>query len=621
MSEARTLANIAINERPDLAKYDLLDELGHGGMATVYRAHDRRLDREVAVKIIHRHLRENAEVAARFTSEAKAVAKLRHPNIVEVYDVSDEAEGERYLVVELVRGTTLRRVLTEHEYLPPEIAAIIAVEIGEALAHAHEHGVIHRDVKPENVLVDLDRPRLDRESERPSDRRSRIKLTDFGIAKLLDAQGVTSTGQVLGSPAHMSPEQIEGGTVTVRSDVFGLGVLLYESLVGVLPFEGKNPAQVLRRVLEGTFTPAERARPTVGVAFGRITSRALAHSPEDRYPTISDLTDALRVELERMGFSDLRRELEEFLGDSVAYVPHHAERVVARLVEIGRRARSERMVPLAAACFNRALAYRPDDLELLRLVSGLAKAERLRRNVRHGAVAVTVLLGLTGAAVGLPRWLSSSQTVPSPRASTRPVSGPDMGLPEEPAAVASAKRTPPRPLATRPRRAASPRPVAPFAGIKSTPRAQQLRRPVKVVISGGAIGGYVVVDGARLASGDSRELSIGQEYSFEFRPPDANKDCCTATTKNVEITESTTVVSATVPFYPATIVASRAPLGTTIDCGMLGTGTTPSAMKVTFNNDPQIPVTCSLVPPPQSGLPPHEKSATLTPAAVVDLWP
>src|SRR5258708_2128874 len=195
-------------------------------MATVYRARDRRLGREVAVKLIHPHLRESVEVGARFASEARAVARLHHPNVVEVFDVSDEDESERYLVVELIRGITLRVVLAVQKTLSAELTACIGLEIAGALAHAHAQGIGHRDVKPENVLVDLS-PDSSGPSDRPLDA-VRIKLTDFGIAKLLDAQGVTSTGQVLGSPAHMAPEQIEGGEVGPRADVFALGVMLYE---------------------------------------------------------------------------------------------------------------------------------------------------------------------------------------------------------------------------------------------------------------------------------------------------------------------------------------------------------------------------------------------------------
>src|SRR5271166_326894 len=134
---------------PDLAKYEVVEEIGHGGMATVYRARDRRLGREVAVKVIHPHLRDSREVVERFGTEAKAVAMLRHPNIVEVYDVSGPDDPELFLVVELVRGTTLRALLAKHGALPPEIAAAIGQPLLDALAHAHASGVVHRDIKPE----------------------------------------------------------------------------------------------------------------------------------------------------------------------------------------------------------------------------------------------------------------------------------------------------------------------------------------------------------------------------------------------------------------------------------------------------------------------------------------
>ncbi|HEY3499779.1 MAG TPA: serine/threonine-protein kinase, partial [Polyangiaceae bacterium] len=338
---------VPVESKPDLGKYELREEIGHGGMATVYLARDRRLGRDVAVKIIHRHLRENAEVAARFASEARAVAKLKHPNIVEVYDVSEESEPERYLVVELVRGITLRALLSEQSQLPAEIAAIIAIEVALALDHAHQLGVIHRDVKPENVLIATPPPgAVDLRASNPDE--ALVKITDFGIAKLLDAQGVTSTGQVLGSPAHMAPEQIEGGDVTARSDVFGLGVMIYESMVGRLPFDGKNPAQVLRRVLDGAFTPADKARPTVGAQFSAIVGRALAHEQSGRFASAEEFASALKQELAELGFVDLRGELRAFFADPKAYRQAHEERLVERLVKRASEARAAGAIPLSA---------------------------------------------------------------------------------------------------------------------------------------------------------------------------------------------------------------------------------------------------------------------------------
>src|SRR5262249_30686337 len=160
--------------------------------------------------------------------------------------------------------------------------------------------------------------------EPPGDR-VLVKLTDFGIAKLLDAQGVTSTGQVLGSPAHMAPEQIEGGEVDARADVFSLGVLLYECMVGHLPFEGNNPAQVRRRVLDGIYPSAEREKPSVGKVWSQILDRALARAAEDRYADANAMRDALLAELKRVGVDAPRAELEAWLDDPEAYAASHAK--------------------------------------------------------------------------------------------------------------------------------------------------------------------------------------------------------------------------------------------------------------------------------------------------------
>src|SRR5690606_245049 len=208
--------------------------------------------------------------------------------------------------------------------------------------HAHNQGVIHRDIKPENVLCELPRRRpvpsaeqdagserdasdtLSSESEAPpykqissarSDRaRVVVKLTDFGIAKVLDAQGVTSTGQILGSPAHMAPEQIEGGDIGAHTDVFALGVLFYECMVGHLPFEGKNPAQVLRRVLEGSFEPADAEHPEVGGRWAAIVADALATRIEARTASAAELGARIDEELAVLGIDDPKAELFAFFA-------------------------------------------------------------------------------------------------------------------------------------------------------------------------------------------------------------------------------------------------------------------------------------------------------------------
>jgi eukaryotic-like serine/threonine-protein kinase len=365
---------------PQLAKYEILEEIGHGGMASVYRARDKRLGREVAVKIIHPHLRTSSEVAARFRAEARAVAKLRHPNIVEVYDVSDADEAEQYLVVELVRGTTLRQLKLRHDKMPPEIAAVIALEVLDALACAHESGVVHRDVKPENVLVAL--PRSDLAAQGPSGEMSSplVKLADFGIAKLLDAPGMTSTGQVMGSPAHMAPEQIEAGEADARSDLFAVGVVLYECMTGHPPFEGNNPAQVLKRVLDGRYAPAGAERPAIGSRWSAIIDRALKHRKEDRFATASSMRAAIALELERLDSGSPDSNLRQWLVDPADYVARTEATLAERLRLRGDEGRQRGDAIGAAWDYNRALAYAPDDGRLLRVIASIQKAERRWRS-------------------------------------------------------------------------------------------------------------------------------------------------------------------------------------------------------------------------------------------------
>ncbi len=568
-------------------------------MATVYRARDKRLGREVAIKIIHRHLRENKEVGQRFASEARAVAKVKHPGVVEVYDVSEDDAEERYLVVELIRGKTLRQLLTDEQFLPAEVAAAIGMEIALALDHAHGLGVIHRDVKPENVLI-----RTGADGPKAGETREKlVKITDFGIAKLLDAQGVTSTGQVLGSPAHMAPEQIEGGEVSARSDVFGLGVLLYECMVGKLPFDGKNPAQVLRRVLEGAFTPTERARPTIGAGLASIVDRALAKDAKDRYASTADVADALGAELRLLGFDDPQREIAGFLQDSKAYRAEFEERVVSALVARGRQAREDGEVMAATTSFNRALAYRPHDTDLISEVSSLARRERFRRGLMQTAVILTGSLLIAAALGGIFRVIAKLRG-PAPRKAVA-------------ATVASNQQTPTKlPAAGRP--AGSAEPVA--SSKKKSSRRPKLPEPpkepeapatVRVAVSGPQ-NATVLVDGQPFENwfGTAHELPPG-EHTFEFRPP--NAECCEAPEPRVVTLApgDSRTVRGVIKWKPA-ILEFHGPVDSSASCVEVASFNGPGSRTIDMQRaSHRIP--CTVIWPEASGIAPKTFDVTLTP--------
>ena len=634
----------AAERMPKLSKYELLEEVGHGGMATVYRAVDRRLGREVAVKVIHRHLRENTEVAARFVSEARAVAKLKHRNIVEVYDVSDLDEDDRYLVAELVKGRTLRELIRAQRFLPPEIAAAIALEIAAGLEHAHQAGVIHRDVKPENVLLAEPECSRGRRADSREPVLAEVKITDFGIAKLLDAQGVTVTGQVLGSPAHMAPEQIEGGPVSVRADVFGVGVLMYESMVGRLPFEGSNPAQVLRRVLEGTFTLPERGRPTIGSVYGNVIARALAHQPEDRYASIAELSDALRMHLNLLGFSDLRKELTSFLVDPDRYREVHQERVVERLASAAVELRAKGDIPGAAALFNRALAYRPDDAELLRAVTGIARAERLGRALRRSGLIAAGLLVSVGLAWGgatmifaagdaaRVHGLGGEETADSADVATPGRDSETVKLPEKrpirsatlDSKLAQSPKTEQRTVSS-PRAASSTSPSRPVQrgerakAVKPPTQVRPVTRKVRVHISG-AGGGKLRIDGQQKEwFGVEHELVEGQ-HTIEFVPP--NDECCIAPPPQVITVapgSGPQQVHGHIEFRNALVRLSGRP-GSVLRCGELFPGEleSPGERAISMSR-PVLEASCTLIAPPDTGEAPKAIDVTLQPGGTFNV--
>jgi serine/threonine-protein kinase len=364
-----------------LEKYEVLDEIGHGGMATVYRARDSSLDRFVALKILHPHLQRTSEARARFTREAKSVAKLRHPHILEIYDYSGEASDETYIAAELLTGPTLKDFVLQHKDVPPEISACIALQLADALGEAHDKGIIHRDVKPENVLIHEDRC---------------VKLTDFGIAYMVDAHTFTVTGQILGSPGHMAPEQVEGGTCDVRSDVFSLGTVLYFCGTGRLPFIGRNPHHLLKLLLGGEYPDPLRLRPAIGADLTRIMDKALARAPADRYQTASELADALRAFLNEMGVTDPDETLARYLSAPDEVTAELREQSLQRLLILGAKAARAGNVAKAQWVLSRALAIDDGNERALKLLGSLGRRRRL--NSMLAVAALAVLLFLIGAA-------------------------------------------------------------------------------------------------------------------------------------------------------------------------------------------------------------------------------
>ena len=380
-------------------RYELLEEVGSGGMAVVYRGRDTALDREVAVKLLHPHLAARAESRARFSREARAVARLRHPNIVEIYDYAGEAAVESYLVTEFVHGRTLRAFAEQELRGLPEVGALLARALADALVHAHAAGVIHRDLKPENVLVlETGGPRA-------------VKLVDFGIARIVAAdERMTLTGALVGSPNHMAPEIIEGREADARSDVFSLGTILYWLATGKMPFAASNPTATLRRVIEGDRDDPRQVSALVSDALAAVIDGALQVDPERRIPSAEALRGALDDVLAASGLADALSELEAFLRDPPGYQEALRPRLVAAALEAGDLALGRGETARGMKLLDRVLALEPGNSVVSQRLARIARRARWERRGRRSAAALIVLALM---AAGAWRAQRSWQTRPN----------------------------------------------------------------------------------------------------------------------------------------------------------------------------------------------------------------
>ncbi|HEU4737503.1 MAG TPA: protein kinase [Solirubrobacterales bacterium] len=269
-------------------RYETGEKLGTGGMSNVYKATDRILERTVAVKILAEHLSDDERFVARFRREALAVAKLIHPNIVQVYDTGID-EGRHYIVMEYVQGRSGAQILQRTGPVEPEIAAEIGIQACAGLDYAHRRGIIHRDVKPGNLMV-VGGPVGGGEMV--------VKLTDFGIARAIEQTRITQVGSVVGTAAYLAPEQVRGEEATPATDVYALGVVLYQFLTGRLPYEGSSLAELAVRQQNEKPLPPDTYNGEVPETLGAAVLRALEGDPSRRYASADELASGLRLGLE-----------------------------------------------------------------------------------------------------------------------------------------------------------------------------------------------------------------------------------------------------------------------------------------------------------------------------------
>ncbi len=372
-----------------LGRYQLGEEIGRGGMSIVYRGNDPVLERSVALKVLHPHLAQREESRIRFSREARAVARLNHPNIVEVFDYSPPESEQAYIVTEYVDGPTLRQFIMQHPLRYGEQAAMLMIPVVSALQCAHEAGIIHRDVKPENIMIRADGSPV---------------LMDFGIAQMVDMETLTATGTMLGSPAHMAPEVIDGLTISPASDIFSLGTVLYWLVCGALPFSGPTPSALFRRVLECQYDPVLQRRPSAGRAIARLIEQCLSKDPKAR-PTAQGVEQALRNLLQDAHL-EATTELQAFLADPEPYQDHLALRMAPALAQSAQAALAKKNKARALDFLDRALS----------LDESCEEAKTLLHRIEHGEnraliikISLHVLVTAALLVLGILAWPSISK--------------------------------------------------------------------------------------------------------------------------------------------------------------------------------------------------------------------
>lgn len=339
-------------------------------MATVYRGRHVTLGREVAIKVLHPHLSASERNRQRFAREARAIEHLEHDNILKIFDYSGTDVDACYIVTEFVDGVTLQKLLNERSRIPSEVTATIGLRLAEALNYAHQLGIIHRDLKLENVMIRKD---------------GTLKLMDFGIARFLDEVNLTLTGALVGSPAYMSPEQAMERVLDSRSDLFSLGTLMFHLVTGQLPFTGGNPSIVLRNVIEANRPSVHELAPDISGELADLIESLMQTDPNDRPTSALEVIDLLRsclastqIEPEQEKWS-----IQNWLLDPGSYEQRLHEWLSTHLFEEGKRRLAEADHLGALRMFNRLLSMDDQNQEVLDLIRGMHGTRKSKYKKRH----------------------------------------------------------------------------------------------------------------------------------------------------------------------------------------------------------------------------------------------
>ncbi len=297
----KAVLKAAAIEKISIANYEILELIGTGGMANIYKAIQLSLDRPVALKIMHQHLSMNEGFVARFEKEAKQAAQLHHENIVSIIDYG-QGNDDYYIAMEYVDGTNLKQIMEKQKRLPLEICLLVCHQVAEGLKFAHGHNIVHRDIKPANIILSND---------------GRVMITDFGIAKGGDDLTITATGQMIGSPAYMSPEQAAGRQVDHRSDIFSLGIILYEIIAGEKPFKGDTYQSMVASIMSHQAEPLQNLRVDVNSEIETLVEKAIVKDSPSRYQSAEEFADAIYAQLERFKLPPIKKLISSFLKDPI----------------------------------------------------------------------------------------------------------------------------------------------------------------------------------------------------------------------------------------------------------------------------------------------------------------